>query len=570
MSKNSIQSNVLATVGLSQPTNLTAEFIYRYYVPEESATGDTSAYRSSLEGVPRSVSLQYTLPQLSDNEEIGTRLDYAILVNEVAKVHGVEDLSNMPNTLITLQDTGLLAKATDSIERSCKLRGITGNPTDKALLLSNQLTGSVDSTVLQKLSVNFASLNVSFFMDKQEIPAEKYDNVSGFPLSALVYDKLVSDFFSSAEVDSPSRSPVAAGLISKYLVKRQLEERQKPPSISAEDYTTILSPISLFERKTSAGIVSISNKAKRVGFLVERVEELSSGKRFHKLIGIVEPTSNSFIDYKIKYGTRYSYSVKAVYLMQCPEILLRRNDSVASSVLFSSSPSNIAAVTTEENVPPPPATDVRFNYDHTRNELAVRWEFPVNRTLDINRFQVFRRRRLTDPFMLLKEFDFDIGQVKFSRNENPLTVNTVKSEFAVRRMIDYDFGRNSEYIYAVCSVDAHGMVSNYSAQYRVSFNKRKNNIEVKCVSPQNAPRPYPNLYVNVYGSLTLDSITRTGVSKITTIFDPEYLDVTDRKGNDLEMIKFDSAGAKYFINLIDTVRAEQITIPITIKDLRLR
>ena len=102
------------------------------------------------------------------------------------------------------------------------------------------------------------------------------------------------------------------------------------------------------------------------------------------------------------------------------------------------------------------------------------------------------------------------------------------------------------------------------------INKRKNNIEVKCVSPPNSPRPYPHLYVNVYGSLTLDSITRTGVSKITTIFDPEYLDVTDRKGNDLEMIKFDSAGAKYFINLIDTVRAEQITIPITIKDLRLR
>jgi hypothetical protein len=117
-------------------------------------------------------------------------------------------------------------------------------------------------------------------------------------------------------------------------------------------------------------------------------------------------------------------------------------------------------------------------------------------------------------------------------------------------------------------VDAHGYVSNYSSQYRVTFNKRLNNIVVKCVSPQGAPRPYPNLYVNLPGTLTIDSITRSNVNKITVVFDPEYLEVTDRDGNDLGLIKYGSESAKYYVNVIDTSRAEQVAVPVTINDLR--
>ena len=168
----------------------------------------------------------------------------------------------------------------------------------------------------------------------------------------------------------------------------------------------------------------------------------------------------------------------------------------------------------------------------------------------------------------MKEFDFDQSLVKFKRIEEPLPVNVVKSKFAIRRAIDYDFGRSSEYIYTVCCVDAHGYVSNYSSQYRVSFNRRLNNIVVKCVSPPNAPRPYPNLYVDVPGTLTLDTITKSGVSSVNVVFDPEYLQVNDRKGNDLELIKYGASGAKYYMNVIDTARAEQVTVPITINDLR--
>lgn len=568
MTKKTLYSNVLATVGLSQPTGLTTKFTYRYYVPEEAATDDTTSYRSSREGTPREVALNFRVPDLSENEELGDNVDYALFISDIDRVHSIEDIPNMANTYLTLQDTGLLSRANDSIERSCRLRGITGNPTDKAMLLSMQISGSVDPTTLQSLAVNYSANNMTFFTNGAEIPSEKYQLATGFPVTMLVYDKVVADVAASAETDSPSRSPVAAGLMSRYLFERQTSERRKPPAISDKDFTSILSPITFFERRTRGIDVQVSRKLRRVGFMIERVEELSSGRREKVLIGAVDAKTSSFIDYNVRYGSRYSYTVRAVYSIYVPEILLRRGDSITSKVLIASAPSNISSVTTEEYVPPEPPTDIRFNFDHEKSELAIRWEFPVDRARDVTRFQLFRRKSLTEPFTLLKEFDFDQSVVKFERVERPLPINVLKTKFPIRRAIDHDFGRSSEYIYAVCCVDAHGYVSNYSSQYRVGFNRRLNNIVVKCISPSNAPRPYPNLYVDVPGTLTLDTITRSGVSTVNLVFDPEYLQVNDRKGNDLELIKYGSSGAKYYMNVIDTARAEQITVPITINDLR--
>ena len=566
--KTSLNSNVLATVGLSQPTGLATKFVYNYYVPEESATDDTTAYRSSPEGIPRMVILNWVSPTLSENEDIGSTVEYAAFVRDVDRVHSVEDIPNTSNTYVTLQDTGLLGRATDAIERSCSIRGISGNPTDKALKLSVELTGSVDPNTMQRLAVNFSALNVNFFTENSILESGKYEYATGFPVTVLANDKVVAEVLASAEIDSPSRSPIAAGLISKYLMSRQRLARESLPTISGEEFTSILTPVSFFERKTNGGFVPIEERLRRVGYLVERVEELSSGSREKLLVGAVDSKTDSFVDYNVKYGARYSYSVRAVYSMQVPEVLLKRNDSVASRILVASAPSNISTVTTEEYVPPAPPADVRFNFDHEKSELAIRWEFPVDRTRDVTRFQLFRRKSLTEPFTLLKEFDFDQSVVKFERNESPLPVNVVSSKFPIRRAIDYDFGRSSEYIYAVCCVDAHGYVSNYSTQYRITFNRRINNIVVKCVSPSSAPRPYPNLYVNLPGTLTLDSITKTGLTSVTAVFDPEYLKVTDRLGNDLEFIKYGSESAKYYVNVIDTTRAEQVTVPITVEDLR--
>lgn len=561
MSTSSYDSNVLATIGLGQPTNLEALFEYRYYVKEESASESTQDYRSSTEGVPRKVVVSFNTPEFLYPFNIGTSEEYSAFVDDIDKVHSVEDIPNMSNTYVTVQDTGLLSRANEAIERSCKIRGITGNQTDKSLALALAVTGSINPETLQKLSVNYSSLNMTFYAENRTVESEKYTLATGFPVTALVYDKFVADVCAEAESANPSRSPVALGLLAKYLYQRQADERKYSPKISGNDFTTILAP-------TTYSYATDNGKIVRVGYLIERIEELSSGDRSKKIIGTLDPNLNSFTDYNIKYGSRYSYTIRAVYSIQVDATLSVTDDSAVCRVLVSSTPSNIASVTTEEKVPPQPPSDISFNYDHTKNVLAVRWEFPIDKTKDITRFQLFRRSSLSQPFTLLKEFDFDQSDVKVKRNEAPLSVNVSTSTVPVRRAVDYDFGRMSEYIYTLCSVDAHGYISNYSSQYKVSFNRMLNNIVVKCVSQKGAPRPYPNLYVDTVDSLTLDTITRNGMSAMNVSFNPEYLTVENSAEADLGLIKYESDSAKYYVNVIDTTRAEQTSVPISIQDLR--
>ena len=561
MSTSSYYSNVLATVGLGQPTNLEAFFEYKYYVKEEFASESTQDYRSSTEGTPRKVVVSFNTPEFLYPFHVGTPEEYSAFVDDIDKVHSVEDIPNMSNTYVTVQDTGLLSRANEAIERSCKIRGITGNQTDKSLALAFSVTGSIDPDTLQKLSVNYSSLNMTFYAENKTVESEKYTLATGFPVTALVYDKFVADVCAEAESSNPSRSPIALGLLAKYLYQRQTDERKSSPKISGDDFTTILAP-------TTYSYTADSGEIIRVGYLIERIEELSSGDRSKKIIGTLDPNLNSFTDYNIRYGSRYSYTIRAVYSIQVDATLSVTGDNGVCRVLVSSTPSNIASVTTEEKIPPQPPNDISFNYDHTKNVLAVRWEFPIDKTNDVTRFQLFRRSSLSQPFTLLKEFDFDQSVVKIKRNEAPLFVNVSTSTFPIKRAVDYDFGRASEYIYALCSVDAHGYVSNYSSQYKVTFSRMLNSIIVKCISQKGAPRPYPNLYVDTADSLTLDTITRSGISAMTVSFDPEYLTVKNSAESDLGLIKYESQSAKYYVNMIDTTRAEQISVPISIQDLR--
>lgn len=553
-------SNVLSVVSLTPPSNLKATFQYNYYVSDESTTEN-----SFFDKPPREVRLSFDRLNLASDEVEGSDEAYKTFVNNLEKIHSVEDISTMKNTQVSIQDTGLLSRSYESIQRSAKIRKIEGNPTDKSLKLSNYLQDLVDPDVLQALAVNYNSLSTDFISNNKALPQEKFQFATGLQVSMNLDDKVVSNIFEFSETSTPSRSPVAAGLLSKALLQRQTDARKESPKLSTKDFTSAFSVVS-FEESFSP----TSSNAIRVGYIVERIEELSNGKREKKIIAALKNSANSFTDYKIKYGSRYSYLVSSVYLFIISSISLTTNDCGRSGVLISSLPSNIATVTTEETVPPQPPGDIRFHYDHSQGELTIRWEFPVDKTNDITRFQLFRRKKLTDPFTLIKEFDFDKSLIVAKRNDAPLPINIKKSDYPIRRFVDYDFGKNSEYIYALCSVDAHGYVSNYSSQYKVSYNRKINNLEIKSMSQSGAPRPYPNLYVNVSETLTLDSITTSKISSLDFTFDPEYLKVTNEADNDLNFLQYEEDGTKYYVTVIDTTRAQQILIPISIKDLRSR
>ena len=542
-------SNVISVVGLPSPGNTQATFTYRKYLSNETASEDT--FVSTIEKPARDVTINFTqITGIDPTDEIS--IDS---INE-SDIFSVEDISNsLSSTYLISQDDGYVERLAESAERSCRMRGIEGNATDKAFELGRQLPSTFDKALIQKLLAN----EVSFIEVNQEnsVFLELLKLSSPSASRVLIDDRFSFSSTSNVENSFLIGSSVSLGLISKYLIERQEIARSRVPQISVSEFIPTIQPYT-FEYGSSTSQIGFSH----LGYLIDRVENFSNGNREKKTIAILKNQVSSYVDQAVKYGARYSYVVKALYIATIPQILFD-GSPITSKFLLTSSPSQVADVTTEEVIPPPPPTDVSFNFDHSRNQLMIRWEFPVNPQQDVTRFQVFRRRSITEPFILLKELDFDFTESPASRSDAPLPINVSKSNFPIRRFIDHDFGRSSDYIYAICCVDAHGLVSNYSTQFRVTFSRRLNNIVVRSISSPGAPRSYPNLYLNTQEALTLDSITGIGPTKMRIVFDPEYHDVTS-EGRNLELLKFVENEAKYYVNVIDTDRAQQISIPIGI------
>jgi hypothetical protein len=549
----SIASNCFSLDYLQEPTNVLAEFIYSKYEANETDN------ETATDPASRSVRISFSYTVEASLSDIS-------LVPE--KIHTSADLITERMSQISIKDTGILKRTYQSFERSCKIRSIDGNSTDKAQKLSKRLgvNTKVDLEILQKVAVNYSAQSLRFFNLNKEIPSDKFSNVSGLPVSALISDKIVYDALKTSETSFPERCQVSLGLLANdEILERQTSERAKGSKIGLYSSDTIFDAIQILDEPNALD-------AKLVAFQIERTESLSNGQVTTSVFNVEDKSVRFYVDETIKYGSKYTYSVKAVYEVDTSWAWYSESESQIPrpvKVLIASVPSNLSTVFTSEKVPPPPPVDVNFRFDHQRSEMSVRWEFPVNRSQDITRFQVFRRQSSNDPFLLLKEFDFDKSEFKVERPDAPLQVNVSLNDYPVRSYVDRDFGRSSTYIYAVCSVDAHGYASNYSAQYEVSFDMRTRSLRVQCVSPSGAPRPYPNLFFDTRQPLISDSITRGKISSVNFVFDPEYLVVTDRAGNSLEVVKyFGTNQAKYYMNVIDTNRAEQISIPVEIRNLK--
>ncbi len=81
---------------------------------------------------------------------------------------------------------------------------------------------------------------------------------------------------------------------------------------------------------------------------------------------------------------------------------------------------------------------------------------------------------------------------------------------------DLDFSKESQYIYTVACVDARGFTSNYASQHMVSFDRTTNKLKTKLVSKRNAPKPYPNIYLNQ--DLFADTMSDSGHTRLRVFF----------------------------------------------------
>ena len=275
-------------------------------------------------------------------------------------------------------------------------------------------------------------------------------------------------------------------------------------------------------------------KIKFTGYLIEKYEVLpDESVDFLGRLFIQGHNSTSAIDNNVRYGAAYFYKIRTVCLIETIASSENRNDSslnqnVIAKMLMASE-GTLATVTCVENVPPPPPVSMRATFDFETIKPRISWQFPLNKQRDIKRFQIFKRFSINEPFTLLKEYDFDNSVIRGAVTEIAPKENIISIPKPVLSFVDTSHEEGEKPIYAIACVDAHGMSSNYGPQVKVERDRYTNVVTRTVISGPNAPKPYPNLFINV--DAFQDCIKVSGYDRIKVLLDPEYYKLTRTKEN---------------------------------------
>jgi hypothetical protein len=286
-----------------------------------------------------------------------------------------------------------------------------------------------------------------------------------------------------------------------------------------------------------------------LGYIIDRYWVTPDGYTKQKTYFVEDPLVTNFIDKFPLYGVSYTYSIRSVFSVKMLSRTDDSNDVDVVEVYVSSKPIP-TYVDCFEYVPPPPPENLKFTFDYSEQNLLVQWDPPINPQKDIKQYQIFKRKSINEPFELIAQYGFDTttpgwpdnqkyrtGEIVDANNfelipqEYRYLVKNSETLVCIHRdedfSIDTEFFQNEPVIYAVCSIDAHGMISNYSAQYEVGFDSYKNRITTKLICDTGSPRQYPNMNLRVDAFKDAIKVSGDETKEISIYFSPEYLKIRD-------------------------------------------
>lgn len=317
-----------------------------------------------------------------------------------------------------------------------------------------------------------------------------------------------------------------------------------------------------------------SLKNNLIGYIIQKFGTRTDGTLdiFSEILEL-NPSATSFIDPEIAYGRRYKYRVISLYACQfqmnqqvTTPFGTEEDKPVTRYALFASRGADTSVIC-EEYIAPPPPVDLAFRYRADNTGLNITWNFPVNLQGDIKKIQVFRRRSTSEPFQLLRMYDFDDSVVKTPDPEGVPEQLITRSLLPTTLHRDIEFTKNSKFIYAVCAIDAHGYTSNYSVQLKASYDRYRNRINTRVISRSDAPKPYPNIFLN--RDTFVDTMKMSGYTRLNVYFDPEYISIADAAGDDQEHIVFNNNRGddnSYKLLVVNTDFQQSQTLDIKIND----
>jgi hypothetical protein len=497
------------------------------------------------------------------------------------KIHEEQDFMARNFSRVDFQETGRGKLVKALVKHHLEKQGVVNadkptSPMDVVKRLKGKGNQAIDPTLLCETLIDTGDSGIFFLNGTNEVKDEGLmDSIESVKNSLAINKKCLSDVLKTSQETGHNVFQDELETVFEEALKIQEDQRHLVSSaiIDAADYD--------FEVVEFVGAKPVSpggyspNK-QFLGYIIEKNEILADGTIVAKDPIIIEsPNITTAIDFKVKYGATYAYTIKSVVLMEsmAEDTGSPNGCFVLLQYLISSRKSTESEIRCVENTPPPPPADFNAMWAADENRLYVNWAFPVNIQQDIKQWQIFRRESIYDPFELQKVYDFNDSTLLATDDfsEFPDEQLIEKSDSPNNTYIDKEFLKDSKYIYAVCAVDAHGLTSNYSTQFEVSFDRLANKLRKKLISIGGAPKSYPNMAIN--RDLLVDTIKVSGAKRVRILFTPEYLKLFDSEFNDLKLLRTakkndNNPTSFYKMNLINVDLQQQQNIKIVVEDRR--
>lgn len=583
------------------------EFVYNFFTKDERLNDSGNETIQELRERPSenlnsivldSINFKRFIPRLVRLEwktvPFGNRPDLAINVSikkNINKIHSEENFISDEYTNISFQDNGQDQKLQYFIKRhlseviadqnnvdsaispdkaSARQRMIEGSQLDIVKFLNQNTSDLIEGNFLAKAFVQMKNNGILFLKNSDAnmdvLSKQIEDTTKKVKIRAQLNNKFVNSILKTSQNNTISlfKDELQPILDETKSIQEKALTQKDSSMLNGRDYDFEF--YDFLDFKSGIDPNAFDSTVQVVGYVIEKKEYLSDGTTIDKEPIVIEnQNASTTADIKIKYGTTYGYKIKSIVYVEMAVEDSEFNSIAALSFLVSSKPSNEIIVKTEEYISPPEVADFKVGWDSYRQAARLTWSFPLNSQRDIKYFQVFRRTNISEPFELLKMYDFNDSSVPLVLPETPNQELVEKLSSPKNYYLDLEFTKDSRFIYTICSVDAHGYSSNYSIQFECYFDKFSNKIIVKPISLAGAPKIYPNAYLLT--DTFVDTIKDSNHKNLEIIFNPEFMKVLDINGNNLNVLKTD-AGSSYKLQLINVDLQTQENIDINLIDNR--
>jgi|TARA_B100000035_G_scaffold129854_1_gene110364 hypothetical protein len=556
-------------INIPEIKNLKCSFVYNYFTRDErvrpdsldsrdrilkldSSNTDEIFYRTVNDKLARYVKIEFLPPNISsDFYDIDININ-SLNVNIDQIVNKIIVEGSTPNTIFTgteIIDTGkenkLYTMLNGSlffidvpVERESNLGAIS--KLYDVLEEKGGLKGQ-DKKILRESFKNIIS--DGYRLSSTDVSPE-IAKTANDPLGKQSFSIQFNNLLMSEVVESATRIPdtvfqdelrslrefsreVRSGILGPGNIPPAHTFREADYDLEVDAVSVTALPSTNLDEKEISQLYPGYPEIKFVGYLVEKYEVLPDestefiGRRY-----ISGHNSYFSIDSEVRYGGAYFYKIRTV----CRVKFIGNIDNEDASLnqlgivtAFMASEGVISNVYCEEIIPPPAPNVLKAKFDFETLLPKLYWQLPANKQRDIKRFQIFKRMTVEEPFKLLKEYNFDNSDIKSVSSEIIPDEDIIYMRQPKTSFIDLTHKEGEKPIYTIACVDAHGMTSNYGPQIKVERDFLTNKVKQTIISRKGAPKPYPNLYLNV--DTFQDAIKTSNYDRMRIIFDPEYYDV---------------------------------------------